>query len=56
MVAGLVLVLLGGKAVGTLLVKIVDAAASAAFNSLLLILYAAIYRAVSAGRSAEVFE
>jgi hypothetical protein len=56
MVAGLLLVLLAGKELGTLLVKIVDASGGAAFSTLILLLYAAIFRALTAGRSAEVFE
>ncbi|HEY0313863.1 MAG TPA: hypothetical protein VGC56_15400 [Allosphingosinicella sp.] len=55
-VSGILFVLVAGKAFGTLLVQIVDAAAGAAFTTLFLLLYAAIYRALSPSASAAVFE
>jgi len=55
-VSGILFVLVAGKALGTLLVQIVDAAAGAAFVTLFLLLYAAIYRALSPASPAAVFE
>jgi hypothetical protein len=53
---GVVFLLLGGKTLGPLLVEIVGAATGAAFATLLIVLDAAIYRAVAPQISAAIFE
>lgn len=56
LLTGTLLILIAGKGLGAFLAQIVGAATGAAFATLLLILYAALYRALAGSRSAAVFE